>query len=156
VLRIYVDNEESASIAGPIGLLHGIGFDAKQAPWSAGASFGKDASLGGGIWSSHKIPFGVSIRITVQPVGQRQDRGFYFMARGLLGYRPIVLPHSFLSLPEAARLRVLTTQPTLLFPLDYVTWPASAAAFSSTSSPWATPTAWRASTKHGSMGNGCS
>lgn len=46
-VRVYVDNEKSPSIEGPIGLLHGIGFDDLSAPWGT-ASMGKLAGLGGG------------------------------------------------------------------------------------------------------------
>ena len=56
MLRVYVDGERTPSIAGPLGPLHGMGLGSDGAsalknPWSAGASMGKLASLGGGFWS---------------------------------------------------------------------------------------------------------
>lgn len=51
-LKVYVDDERTPSIKGPVGLLHGFGFDAPlEAPWAT-ASVGKLASLGGGLFNS--------------------------------------------------------------------------------------------------------
>jgi len=132
LLRVYVDGEDTPSIAGPLGPLHGMGLgsdggaaSALKHPWSAGASMGKLASLGGGFWSSHRIPFGSGgVRVTIEAMAQVQSRAFYFMARGLAGDHgavyPVVLPHSFVQLPDSARLRVFETD-VALPPLDYAT-----------------------------------
>eukprot|EP00947_MAST-08B_sp_MAST-8B-sp1_P000106 g106.t1 len=109
VLRIYVDEEHLPSIEGPLGELHGIGFDDINGPWGT-AAMGKLGSLGGGLYNSHRIPFASHVRVTCTTTNQTQERGFFFMARGLELHAQeteltVTLPHSFLELPATARLR---------------------------------------------------
>ena len=55
---------------------------------------GKLASLGGGLFASHRIPFARTVTIAVQYDPKKDDkasesRSFFFMARGLTNY-PVI------------------------------------------------------------------
>ena len=119
IVRIYIDREERASISGPLGLLHGTGFDDLDSPWGS-ATMGKLGSLGGGLYNSHRIPFSAHLRVTIETVQQTKRRGFYFMCRGLLRAGPVTIQHSQLQLPSTARLRTYATT-TELLPTEWTT-----------------------------------
>ena len=58
-VRIYVDNETVAGIDMRLSLGHGIGFLDITAPWGT-STMGKLA-IGGGIYNTHRIPFGQEV-----------------------------------------------------------------------------------------------
>mmetsp|Transcript_16830 Transcript_16830/g.43758 ORF Transcript_16830/g.43758 Transcript_16830/m.43758 type:complete len:391 (-) Transcript_16830:202-1374(-) len=62
-LQYYVDGEKTASVNFPLGLGHGSSMLDDDAPWSAGAAFGKTGEPSG-IFNTYAVPF-QSIRVTV-------------------------------------------------------------------------------------------
>jgi hypothetical protein len=108
MLRIYIDGSPTPTI--DITLLQlasvpkaaDIGDATPQdvAPFGA-RLFGKNAKTGG-VWSTMRIPFGESIRVTLQQAATCDSRGTYwFIIRGVEGL-PVSL--SELELPPSARL----------------------------------------------------
>ena len=62
--------------------------------------------LGGGAYTSMKIPFASRLRVTATMApGQTKARTFFSLVRGLENYGPVVLPYSMLALPSGVRLR---------------------------------------------------
>jgi hypothetical protein len=104
-VRVYVDGEAVPSIDITLLELANIGVyngqDGDAAPWGVGL-FGHTANKGG-VYSTVRIPFGASVRTTIESA--QADRGgtFWFIVRGLEAY-PVVLGD--LALPPAARLRL--------------------------------------------------
>ena len=107
VVRYYVDGEKEPSVAFSPPLAAGVGFDdAKRAPWGTkwfglGAGRGQNGppDAGQAWFHNFKVPFGTSIRVTVQ--GASNQGGFYIIIRGGLD-----LPLEFggVKLPSEARL----------------------------------------------------
>ena len=103
IIRYYVDGEQNASIAFGPAMATGTGFGDSQAPWGtkwAGLGAGKG---GGQAWfNNYKIPFGSSIRVTVQH-RSASFGGFYVIVRGGLNL-PLSIGETLL--PQTARLKL--------------------------------------------------
>ena len=129
VVRVYVDGEAAASINvtllelgnvgrfAPDGQGHG-GNGSTPQPWGVGM-FGHTAK-NGGVYSTMRIPFGSSARVTIES-GVPESGIFWMIVRGVEAY-PVVLGD--LLLPAAARLRLFrfnaTTTPKQLITLAAV------------------------------------
>ena len=99
-VRYYIDGEENASIAFEPGMASGTGFDDAAAPWGT-KWFGHGAHS---AWfNNFKIPFGSSIRVTIQSTDGKQHGGFYMIVRGGLDI-PLVIGE--VTLPKTARLQL--------------------------------------------------
>ena len=99
LVRYYIDGEEKASIAYEPGMASGTGFDDTAAPWGT-KWFGHGAHS---AWfNNFKIPFGSSIRVTIQSTDGQQHGGFYMIVRGGLDI-PLVIGE--VTLPKTARLQ---------------------------------------------------
>ena len=100
MVRYYIDGEENASIAFEPGMAAGTGFDDPAAPWGT-------KWMGHGAHSAwfhnFKIPFGSSIRVTIQSTDATQHGGFYIIVRGGLDI-PLVIGD--VVLPDTARLQL--------------------------------------------------
>lgn len=102
VLRVYVDGEESPSIAMELGLGHGVGFGEKTAPWGS-EKMGKTGHPSG-IYNTYPIPFGHGIRVTAQRAKESPDGApFWWIIRGTENL-PVTL--GGVRLPETARLKL--------------------------------------------------
>eukprot|EP01079_Euglenida_sp_SAG-EU17-18_P010357 gene10357-1876_t len=100
LVRYYVDGELNASIAYEPGMASGTGFDDPAAPWGT-KWFGHGAHS---AWfNNFKIPFGSSIRVTVQSTDGKEHSGFYMIVRGGLD---IALVIGGVELPTTARLQL--------------------------------------------------
>jgi hypothetical protein len=87
LVRYYIDGETNASIAFEPGMAAGTGFDDQAAPWGT-KWFGHGAHS---AWfNNFKIPFGSSIRVTVQSTDGKTHGGFYMIVRGGLDM-PVVI-----------------------------------------------------------------
>jgi hypothetical protein len=100
MVRYYIDGEENASIAFEPGMAAGSGFDDPTAPWGT-------KWIGHGAHSAwfhnFKIPFGSSIRVTVQSMDRDEHSGFYIIVRGGLDL-PLVIGD--VTLPKDARMQL--------------------------------------------------
>ena len=100
LVRYYIDGEANASVAFEPGMAAGTGFDDPSAPWGT-------KWMGHGAHSAwfhnFKIPFGSSIRVTVQSTDGVQHGGFYIIVRGGLDL-PLVIGD--VKLPDTARLQL--------------------------------------------------
>jgi D-arabinan exo alpha-(1,3)/(1,5)-arabinofuranosidase (non-reducing end) len=101
-LRIYVDDEETASIDMELMMGHGIGFQDPAAPWGV-ARIGVTGNPSG-LYNTYRIPFGKSIRVTAQMAqGVKGQPYFWWIIRGSENL-PVEL--GGVRLPESARLRL--------------------------------------------------
>ena len=104
-LRIYVDGEAVASIDITLLELANIGVyngqDGDATPWGVDL-FGHTANKGG-VYSTMRVPFGASVRTTIESNEEDRSGTFWFIVRGLEAY-PTVLGD--LALPAAARLQL--------------------------------------------------
>eukprot|EP00937_MAST-01D_sp_MAST-1D-sp2_P006755 g6755.t1 len=104
VVRVYVDGEASPSInvtlleLANVGSYNGQSGDSQ--PWGNGL-FGHTAQ-NGGVYSTMRIPFGGSVRTTIESAEARAGT-FWFIVRGVEAY-PVQLGD--LQLPDAARLKL--------------------------------------------------
>jgi len=101
-IRIYVDNEKSASIDMELFMGHGIGFLDDTAPWGT-HRIGKTGSPSG-IYNNYRIPFGKKVIVTARlPEGVEGNPRFWYIIRGTEN-----LPIEFggVRLPENARLNL--------------------------------------------------
>jgi len=100
MVRYYIDGEENASIAFEPGMAAGTGFNDPAAPWGT-------KWMGHGAHSAwfhnFKIPFGSSVRVTIQSTDGTQHGGFYIIVRGGLDL-PLVIGD--VPLPDTARLQL--------------------------------------------------
>ena len=81
LVRYYIDGEENASIGFELGMAAGTaGFDDTAASWGT-KWFGHGAHC---AWlNNFKIPFGSSIRVTIQSTdGKPPQDGFFMIVRG--------------------------------------------------------------------------
>ena len=100
LVRYYIDGEKNASIQFEPGMAVGSGFDDASAPWGT-KWFGHGAHS---AWfHNFKIPFGSSVRVTVQATDGQQHGGFYIIVRGGLDL-PLVIGD--VTLPKTARLQL--------------------------------------------------
>jgi len=115
VIRYYVDNN------GPIefkaGLLAGIGFDNGQSPW--GTPYAGKGSTVGSIYSTLRVPFANSIRITVQQPDYRQESVLLRWTTRINQNTPIVIADY--TIPSSAVLKLYKNDHVSLKPLQYLT-----------------------------------
>lgn len=126
MVRVYVDGEASPSInitlleMANVGLWTGgqSGAAGDGGPWGVGM-FGHTAQSGG-VYSTWRIPFGKSVRTTIENGGAASGT-FWFIVRGIEAY-PVQLGD--LTLPASARLKLYrfnkVTQPNELVTLATV------------------------------------
>ena len=101
-LRIYVDDEKSASINMELFLGHGIGFLDDNAPWGT-KRIGKTGAPSG-LYNTYRIPFQSNIRITAQlPEGVDINPRFWYIFRGT---ENLPLTFSGVQLPENTHLKL--------------------------------------------------
>ena len=104
-LRVYVDGEAAASIDITLLELANVGVyngqDGDATPWGVGL-FGHTANKGG-VYSTMRVPFGASVRTTIESNEAGRSGTFWFIVRGLEAY-PTLLGD--LALPPAARLQL--------------------------------------------------
>ena len=117
VIKYYVDGEATPSIAASIWMLTGSNATNPETPASIvlphthvrppwGTSGVGRLGLGGGAYTSMKIPFASRLRVTATMApGQTKAQTLYSLVRGLENYGPVVLPHSMVALPAGVRLR---------------------------------------------------
>eukprot|EP01062_Namystynia_karyoxenos_P058371 TRINITY_DN49932_c0_g1_i1.p1 TRINITY_DN49932_c0_g1~~TRINITY_DN49932_c0_g1_i1.p1 ORF type:complete len:343 (+),score=106.81 TRINITY_DN49932_c0_g1_i1:87-1115(+) len=105
VLRYYVDGERRASVMIPFGLGHGSYWLADDPPWDAGGLFGRTGEPSG-IWNNFVIPFGHSLRVTVELTA---SESFWIILKGI--QRPSLGGISIgqYELPAGARARTHVT-----------------------------------------------
>jgi hypothetical protein len=100
LVRYYIDGEATASIAYEPGMAAGTGFDDTAAPWGT-------KWIGHGAHSAwfnnFKIPFGSSVRVTIQSTDGKAHDGFYMIVRGGLD---LPLRIGDVTLPATARLQL--------------------------------------------------
>jgi hypothetical protein len=100
IVRYYIDGEQNASIEFEPGLASGSGFDDQAAPWGT-------KWMGHGAHSAwfnnFKIPFGDSVRVTIQSKDGAKHGGFYMILRGGLD---LPLTIGDITLPPTARLQL--------------------------------------------------
>lgn len=118
-LRFYVDGEKKPSIDGQMFLSHGIGFDDDDAPWSAGALFGKTGSPSG-VFNTFNIPFQTHIRCSILTTSNSTNT-FWWIYRGYqLQDAHAGLMIGRFSLPSSARLRLFTIENRILNSLEFL------------------------------------
>ncbi len=101
-VRIYVDDEETASIDMELMLGHGIGFQDPAAPWGV-ARIGVTGNPSG-LYNTYRIPFGKSIRVTAQMApGVEGQPYFWWIIRGS---ENLPVEVGGVHLPDSARLRL--------------------------------------------------
>jgi len=110
IVRYYVDNETLASVAIPFSL--GLGSDMLQddAPWNAGALFGKTGQPSG-VFHNYHIPFSKTIRVTVELGGPPRGEKFWIILKGSSGLAPRIDGEL---LPLSARARSLSNAPRIV------------------------------------------
>jgi len=108
VVRVYVDNEKKPSIKmtllemANVGVWAGgqTGDTGDGGPWGTDL-FGHTAA-GGGVYSTWRIPFGKSVKTTIESSLKNTTGVFWFIVRGIEAY-PVQLGD--LTLPATARLK---------------------------------------------------
>ncbi len=116
MIRIYIDDESTASLQFMLLLAHGVGFDEKSEsayiPWGTRRIA---HAADGGIYNTYRIPFSKSFRVTAEhPSGG----AFWYIIRGVHNYPLIV---GDLVLPKTSRLYVYKNVGKELTPLEFIT-----------------------------------
>ena len=124
-LRFYIDNETVPSIdiflreLASIGKLGAVGDSAQDGSPFGHELFGKTAASGG-VYSTVRIPFGVSIKTTITNAPTAEKDGiFWFIIRGIEGL-PVTLGGE-LTLPDQARLVLYRNANVTLTPQELLT-----------------------------------
>ena len=113
-LRVYVDDEATASIDMAMGLGHGYGFGGEAAPWGM-ERLGKTGHPSG-VYNTYRIPFGRSIRVTAQRSEASPDGApFWWILRGVEG---LTASLGGVELPPQARLHLYTQEEFVAHPLE--------------------------------------
>jgi len=113
-IRFYVDEETKPSIDMQLFAGHGIGWDDPAAPW--GSKLVGKTGQPSGLYNTHRIPFGKSIRVTGQLAKTVQSpQPFWWIFRGVESL-PVQLGH--IQLPKKARLRLQVRENVMLDPLQ--------------------------------------
>lgn len=113
-LRLYVDQEATASIDMQLFAGHGIGWNDPSAPWGS-QRVGKTGQPSG-VYNTHRIPFGKSIRVTGQLADSvKTPQPFWWIVRGVENLS-VWLGH--VQLPKSARLRLQVHENIMLDPLQ--------------------------------------
>lgn len=120
VIRVYVDEEEEASIDMELFLGHGIGFKDSYAPW--GTEVMGNMGRTSGIYNTYKIPFSKKVRITAQlaataDVSEREPT-FWWIIRGT---ENLPLEFNGVRLPDNARLKLHKLENYTANPLEEFT-----------------------------------
>jgi hypothetical protein len=123
-LRFYIDNETLPSVdlflrdLASVGKRDAVGDSATIGPYGHNL-FGKTAKSGG-VYSTMRIPFGTSLRVTMTNAPSADVSGIYwFIIRGVEAL-PVTLGGE-ITLPDQARLRVTRNTETLLAPQELIT-----------------------------------
>ena len=126
-LRYFVDGEAEPSIDMALDMGHGVGFDDRRAPWSAGEYFGKSGTTLA-FWNTLRVPFGSGVRVELvlpAAVNVSGREMFYVILRGVdttgAGAGSVSGPWPSLGgerLPATARLRLLRAENVSLAPLE--------------------------------------
>jgi hypothetical protein len=115
-IRIYVDGETSPSIEAELSLMAGIGFQDDAAPWGT-ARIGKTGSPSG-IYHTHRVPFGRSVRVTAQRAeGHDDDPPFWWIIRGV---EEVPVTIGGVRLPDEARLHLYRQDELTVAPLEEI------------------------------------
>ncbi len=114
-IRIYIDDEETASLDFQLLLAHGIGFtESLEKPYIPWGTRRIAHAADGGIYNTFRIPFSKSVRVTAtHPVGGT----FWYIIRGVENY-PLILGD--LQLPSTTRLRLYKNVGVKLVPLQFL------------------------------------
>jgi Protein of unknown function (DUF2961) len=117
-IRVYVDNEQKASIDMELMMGHGIGFQDESAPWGV-ERIGKTGQPSG-IYDTYRIPFGSSVRITAQrtkddPNAESTNPPFWWIIRGVENL-PVEI--GGVRLPDRARLKLYKVEDHVTKPLE--------------------------------------
>jgi len=109
-VRFYVDQEAQASIDMRLFAGHGIGWNDQSAPWGS-QRVGKTGQPSG-LYNTHRIPFGKSIRVTGQ-LGKtvESSQPFWWIVRGV---ENLSVRLGDVQLPKSARLRLQVREDVLL------------------------------------------
>ena len=107
-LRVYVDGAASPTLDVTLLQIASVGAAGAQgnshkdiSPFSAGHLFGKNAQTGG-VWTTMRIPFGTSVRVTLQQALECNSQSTYwFIIRGVEGLQVTL---GEVELPPTARL----------------------------------------------------
>ena len=133
IVEYYIDNEETPSITFTPSLATGQGYPQYQSTdgispgglFAAGDLFGKGGSVGG-YYLHYKIPFYISIRITVRTLTPNKCVPTYVIARGyevniasIVNNNIITLPNGY-TIPFGAKLTLQAIQSTTFPPLSLV------------------------------------
>jgi hypothetical protein len=126
IIRYYVDSETTPSIVTTIAFLTGSGpVNYTDVRWHLAPPWGTSTvgriGLGGGAYSTIKVPFSTRIRVTamMSPTelacgNSNQQCSLYSLIRGIENFGTIKLPYSNLELPSSARLKGVLKRGTTL------------------------------------------
>lgn len=128
-LRLYIDNETEASVdvllreLAHVGAAGAVGNDppADGSPFG-NQLFGKTARTGG-VYSTVRVPFGTSLRVTIQAAPSCAPGSasiYWLIVRGLEAL-PLTLGAGELALPDQARLALFRTANVTLQPQEFLT-----------------------------------
>lgn len=113
-IRYYVDGEKVASIDMDLYMGHGIGFNDNHAPWTT-KHMGKVGKRNG-IYNNYRIPFGNSVRVTVQRSEDAEDDPqIWWIIRGVENGRVRL---GGVELPASARLKLIRLENHDAAPLE--------------------------------------
>lgn len=114
-LRVYVDGEDTASIATELGFGAGVGFNDSAAPW--GTRWSGVTGAPSGIFLNYRIPFSRHLRVTAElPPAAARDVPFWWIIRGMHG---VPLRVGDFTLPRQARLRLHRKESLHVKPLEF-------------------------------------
>jgi hypothetical protein len=113
-IRYYVDGEKEASINMNLYMGHGVGFNDNHAPWAT--KFMGKIGKRNGFFNNYQIPFGKSIRVTVQRSDEiiKPER-IWWIIRGVKNGRARL---GGITLPETARLKLHRLEDKTIPPLE--------------------------------------
>lgn len=129
-LRFYIDNETVPSVdlllreLASVGKRDAVGNTATIGPFG-NELFGKTAKTGG-VYSTMRIPFGTSLRVTMTNAPSAAVGGIYWLIVRGVEALPVTLGGE-LTLPDQARLRVARNSAVQLAPQELITLASSAA-----------------------------
>ena len=124
VIRFYVDNEVNASIQlrirelANVGRLGAVGDGAADGSPFGTDLFGKTAKSGG-VYSTVRVPFAVSLRVTIQNAPSAVQPGIYWLIVRGIEALPVLLGD--FQLPDQARLHMARNDDVLLAPQQLLT-----------------------------------
>jgi hypothetical protein len=130
-LRFYIDNETTPSVdlflreIASIGKQGAVGDDA-TIPAFGTPLFGKTAKSGG-AYSTMRIPFGASLRVTITNAPTAAHNGIYWLIVRGVEALPVTLGGE-LTLPDQARLQVVRNAGALVQPRELITLASAPAA----------------------------